>query len=121
MFKILILGIGGFLGTISRYLLYLWVDKHLPLIFPWGTFSVNIIGCFLIGLIIGGASKGLIDDQLRLFLVTGFCGGFTTFSTFSFDGIHLLEQGHFTSFTLYICGSVAFGLLAAYFGFVLLK
>lgn len=122
MLKILLLvGGGGFLGTVARYLLYMWVDKQLPVAFPWGTFGVNMIGCFLIGMIVAGASKGFIDEQTRLFLVTGFCGGFTTFSTFSFDGIHMLQQGHFATFSLYVLGSVALGLLAAYFGFVLLK
>lgn len=122
MIKLLLLvGFGGFLGTVARYLVYIWVDKQLPVVFPLGSFIVNIAGCFLIGLILGAAGKSLIDDQLRLFLVTGFCGGFTTFSTFGFDGIVLLQQGQFTTFALYIMGSVTLGLLAAYFGFILLK
>jgi fluoride exporter len=123
MFKtIMMIGIGGFLGTIARYLTTLSVHRYLPISFPYGTFFVNILGCFLIGIFYGLSEKGsMIPDDWRLFLTVGFCGGFTTFSTFANDNLSLLQDSEFFNFALYTGLSVFLGLVAAYFGKVIIK
>jgi CrcB protein len=100
----------------------LLVSRLYPFQFPLGTFSVNLIGCFLIGAFVGLAEKGnILSPETRLFLITGICGGFTTFSTFSYDNIALLKSGEWFFFLLYIFGSVILGLLATYLGLLLIK
>ncbi len=89
----LAVGLGGFLGAISRYLLG-FVPGYYYLSFPVGTMLINFVGSFGIGLVVGAASLGTLSAREQLFLKTGFCGGFTTFSTFSLESITLLEQGH---------------------------
>jgi CrcB protein len=80
---ILAIGIGSFIGGILRYLLSLFIQNKFLSAFPFGTMSVNILGCFLIGLVFGLSDRGNISMEARLFLATGFLGGFTTFSAFS--------------------------------------
>jgi fluoride exporter len=87
MFKILmIVGTGSFAGGVMRYLAGIYMQRLTQSVYPYGTLSVNIIGCLLIGLFYGMAEKGnLLTPEWRIFLTTGLCGGFTTFSTFSHD------------------------------------
>lgn len=114
---LLIIGSGGFLGTISRYLLSRFVQNHVLSSFPFGTMTVNLVGCFLIGLLFGLADRGnVMNDELRLFLTVGFCGGFTTFSTFANENIALLRDGNILYFALYTAISVFVGILLTYFG-----
>jgi fluoride exporter len=117
MRSLLYVGIGGGLGSILRYIVQVFVGRHVPLIFPLGTFLVNCSGCFLIGIFYSLASKyTTITPEWRLFLITGICGGFTTFSTYSYDGLMLLKQGSNFAFLFYMLGSVVLGLLATFAG-----
>lgn len=123
MLKILLfIGSGSFLGGIARYLLSRGIQNSVITSFPLGTFWVNIIGCFLIGLIYGLSDRGTpISNELRLFLAVGFCGGFTTFSTFSNENLALLRDGSILYFSLYAGLSVFIGLLVTFGGHALTK
>ena len=122
MRAILFVGIGGGLGSILRYLISVLVGKHIPVVFPLGTLLVNISGCFLIGVFYSVAARhSAFNTDWRLFLITGICGGYTTFSTFSYDGMVLLRQGSNLSFIIYMLGSVVIGLLATVAGVALFK
>jgi CrcB protein len=113
---------GGGAGSLLRYLAQSWVGKWYQSQFPWGTFLINISGCLLIGFLLG-----IIDRQTtpatewKLLLVTGVCGGYTTFSTFSNEGLTLFKQGYYTYFFTYILGSVILGLLATFAGWAMTK
>lgn len=112
--NILLVGIGGAAGSILRYLL----QRTLNVNFPYGTLLVNIAGCLLIGLLWGLFTRH-VDEQRRLLLVTGFCGGFTTFSTFTYEGVEMLMENRWMTFLLYTFLSVVAGLAATYFGYKL--
>ena len=115
--NLLLVGFGGALGSIARFLVHKYVSQHYPHIFPIGTFFVNIIGCFLIGLFFGFATKHeYFTPAFRLLLMVGFCGSFTTFSAFTLEGMQLLDQHRFLIFTLYFALSVLFGLIATFTG-----
>ncbi|HLR37589.1 MAG TPA: fluoride efflux transporter CrcB [Chitinophagaceae bacterium] len=119
---ILFVGAGGFVGSVFRYLVQLFISKHFVSPFPWPTFAVNIVGCLLIGMLYALADRGqVMTPELRLLLVTGFCGGFTTFSSFAFDNVNLLQQGYVFHAFLYILVSVVLGILFAYLGVFLIK
>ncbi len=118
----LFIGIGGFLGSISRYLLSQYVDKKIDSIFPFGTFSVNILGCLILGVLYGLAEKeNLLTNELRLLLAVGFCGSFTTFSTFAYEKLQLIHQGEWITFAIYAVSSIAVGILATIGGVALVK
>jgi fluoride exporter len=122
MIRLLIIGTGSFFGGIARYLLSRFVQQHIPTTFPYGTFSVNIIGCLLIGMIYGLSDRfDVINAEWRMFLAVGFCGGFTTFSTFSNENLSLLKDGNFLYFMLYAGLSVLLGLAATYGGNLITK
>ena len=120
---LLIIGLGGGAGSILRYLMQVAVNRLIPaLAFPLGTFAVNITGCFLIGLFYGLSVKhAWFTDEWRLLLITGLCGGYTTFSSFSYESMGLITEGHFLYFGLYAGLSVLLGLCATWLGYMLLR
>ncbi len=119
---LLLVGTGGFLGSVSRFLASRWMQNIFPSAFPFGTFFVNISGCFLIGLIYGISEKSpLLTSGSKLFLVIGFCGGFTTFSTFANENLALLRSGEFFHFFIYTGLSVFLGIAATFFGVLITK
>lgn len=119
---LLIVGVGGFLGSIARYLVALVFAKTLISPFPLGTFIVNVFGCFLIGLFYGlSENYGWFTPQWRLFLATGFCGGFTTFSSFAYENLQLLQKEEYWTFGAYSVLSFVLGLLGAFAGVFLIK
>jgi CrcB protein len=120
--SLILVGIGSCAGGIARYLTQMLVQKHYPSSFPFGTLIVNLSGCFIIGILYALADKGnLLSPAMRLLLATGFCGGFTTFSTFAYENISLMRDGEFFYTSLYILLSVVVGLLAVYLGILLVK
>ena len=119
---ILLVGLGGGVGSIARFLCQRGVYAFYPHAFPFGTLLVNVAGCFIIGLLFGLIEKGaLLKPELRILLVTGFCGGFTTFSAFAAETIQLLKDGRLLYFFVYTVASVALGILATFTGITLFK
>ncbi len=115
--NILLVGLGGGIGSIARYICQKWFMDHYPHSYPWGTFIVNATGCFLIGIFWGLAFKSFAaNENWKLFLMTGICGGFTTFSAFTLEGIGLIKEERPGLFMTYIGGSILLGLLATYAG-----
>src|SRR5436305_1903512 len=112
MNNILLVGAGSFIGGICRYLMAQAVQLRFFTVFPYGTLSVNITGCFIIGVIYGMTEKFHLAPEWRLLLATGICGGFTTFSAFSFETISLLKDGQMLYGFVYIGSSIIAGLLA---------
>lgn len=108
-------GLGGFIGAIGRYLIGMFPGYYY-LEFPAGTMLINMIGAFCIGLIAGAIPLDVLTVRQQLLLKTGFCGGFTTFSTFSLEAFNLMEQGHWIMAGSYILLSVVLCLLGVFIG-----
>lgn len=120
--QLLLIGLGGGIGSIFRYLVSIWAVKRLVADFPFATFLVNITGCLLIGLLIGlSVRQNWLDEQMKLLLITGFCGGYTTFSTFSLENWGLFETGNYAHLIGNIAGSVLLGIGAVWLGLLLSK
>jgi fluoride exporter len=117
--KLLLVGVGGALGAMSRYLLGQWIAARAVPDFPWGTFAINITGSLLIGFVLGLANTGRISDEARLFLAVGTLGGYTTFSTFSYEALQLLTERSYTAFLGYALGQLTVGLGATWLGLIL--
>lgn len=118
----LLVGLGGFIGSVARYGVGLGFSKIIRLTFPYATFTVNLLGCLFIGLIFGLSEKyDWMTDEWRIFLTLGFCGGFTTFSTFAFENMSMLQNSNYLGFILYSVGSLLLGLLAVWGGLALTK
>jgi len=121
MKNLLLIFIGGGFGSVLRYLLSKFLNNSESGI-PYGTFAANILGSLLIGVILGIALKNnTLSQHSTLFLATGFCGGFTTFSTFAYENHIFLKAGDFTSFAMYTIASFVMGILAVFGGMYLAK
>lgn len=113
---------GGGIGSVLRYAVQLLLHERIvPYSFPWATLTVNVAGCFLIGLFYALSARLQLSDELKLMLTAGLCGGFTTFSTFSNDILALLKQGEVSLFVIYVCASIILGVLAVFAGSQLAK
>ncbi|MCS7000193.1 MAG: fluoride efflux transporter CrcB [Bacteroidota bacterium] len=120
--NILLVGVGGMVGSIARYLVAVWFSQRLPIGFPFGTFTVNIAGCFLIGLILGAAGRlGFLSLEWRLLLATGFCGGFTTYSSLMYEAVEMIEAGQYAMLALYVVSTTLLALLATVTGLALTR
>ncbi len=117
MKQILLVGLGGFLGSVLRFLLSKFNNTVFAYGIPVGTLFVNILGSLLIGIFAGIFVKELGNHHLKFLLATGFCGGFTTFSTFSLENVTMLQNGQTGTAILYMSVSLILGLLGVLFGF----
>ena len=122
MKQLIIVFIGGGIGTVFRYL----ISKLIPYSgdgFPWSTFSSNLIGCFMIGILSSYFLRVFSNDQsdIVLFATIGVCGGFTTFSTYAYENLNLLKSGDHLTFLIYTLISVIFGIMMVYLGMIIHK
>lgn len=109
--------VGGGLGSAARLVLSTFVQQRAPFAFPLGTFIINVTGSFVIGIVAQvGLDTGVFSPEARFFLTTGLCGGFTTFSTFSYETIQLIEDGQYGTAAVYIGASVVLSLVACVLG-----
>ncbi len=119
---IIYIAVGGAIGSVLRFFMSLFVNKYWSNNFPLATFFTNVLGCFLIGLIIGFLEKNnLTDSNLKWILVTGFCGGFTTFSTFALENVTLFQNQNSLISLLYIGMSIFLGIIAVWVGLFISK
>lgn len=116
MIILLEVGVGGMIGAPSRYVMDQYISSRTEGAFPWGTFVINATGALLLGLIVGLAAYHRLGPVPVAIVGTGFCGAYTTFSTFSYETIRLLEEGRFLSALYNVAGSLAVGLLGAGLG-----
>jgi fluoride exporter len=122
MYKAIILvGIGGFFGSILRFVISYHFGAKTLSSFPYGTFIVNILGSFIVGILLALTLDDLAGPESRLLLATGFCGGFTTFSTFSYEFFAMLQDGQTEMALFYISLTLVSGLLAVWAGFLVIK
>ena len=118
MKQLILVFVGGGAGSVLRYVISRTLNSSSTI--PYGTFAVNILGSLLIGFLLGLSFKeNLLSSNSMLLLVTGFCGGFTTFSAFTYENQVFLKNGDLFSFLLYGMGSVILGVGAVYLGFIL--
>lgn len=120
MIPILWVGLGGFLGANARYLLAGWAARHFGTFFPYGTFIINITGSFILGFFLAFAElRPWVHPSARLFFPIGFVGAYTTFSTYTYESMVLMQRGEFMLGATYIVGSVMAGLIAVFAGIAL--
>ncbi len=110
------LSAGGIAGTLARYWIGSWVAARMRTVFPYGTFLINVSGSFTLGLLMGLVDRGILTPALRLMLAVGFCGAYTTFSTWMVDADRLFAAHHDATAAWYLLGSLAAGLAATSLG-----
>lgn len=111
--QILFVGLGGASGSIFRFLMSVFINKYSSMGFPLATFIINILGCFCIGIFSNYLSP---NDNLRFLLIAGFCGGYTTFSTFAFENLNLIQNNQLATAVIYTLLSVIIGIAAVWGG-----
>lgn len=122
MNSLIAVALGGALGSVARYAMNAQVTKLMGLNFPWGIMSVNILGCFIMGVVAEALALHFnASQEMRSFLMTGILGGFTTFSAFALDASVLVERHAYAPAALYIAGSVAGSILALFVGLYLVR
>ena len=120
MLNIALVAIGGAIGSVARYLVGVWSVRIAGPNFPWGTFTVNIVGAFLIGLLVEIIARRFdASAEMRVFVVTGIIGGFTTWSSFTLDAVVLFERGDIGLSALYLMGSLVVSFAAIFAGLAL--
>jgi CrcB protein len=118
--NLLLVGLGGAAGSMLRYLTSVLVNKYTTVLFPWATFTINILGCLVIGFLVALTEKQpWAGDGFKYLFITGFCGGYTTFSAFANENFSLFNGGHSVTALTYIAASVVCGLLAVWAGLAL--
>jgi len=118
---VIAIGAGSFIGGVCRYLLSQFIQARFLSTFPFGTLSVNIVGCFAIGLVFALSDRGNLAQEWRLIIATGVLGGFTTFSAFSNETFGMLRDGQYWYAMLYVAASILFGILATFIGYSTIK
>lgn len=118
----LIVGTGGFIGSVMRYLVQFYVERGLNSTFPLGTLVANIAGSLIIGMVFAFAEKGnMLSAEWRIFLTVGICGGFTTFSSFAYNNFNMIKEHSFGQLLLNVGGNLFLGILAVYVGVILIR
>lgn len=117
-----IIGAGGFLGSIARYLTQIVVERYLHSSFPWGTFAANIAGSFIIGAVYALSERGnLLTPEVRMFMAVGFCGGFTTFSSFAYNNLTMISENNYFQLLANVGLSLFFGISAVFLGIIAIR
>jgi CrcB protein len=119
---IIYVAIGSAIGGVARFLLQQFIQRRVATTFPYGTLGVNLLGCLVIGIVVGLADKGnILSPNGRIFLAVGLCGGFTTFSSFINENHSMLQDGELLNTFIYISASVILGLILTTLGIFLIK
>ncbi len=122
MKTILYVGLGGAAGSIFRYLTAVFTNRYLASTFPLATFFTNVVGCFLIGVFMSWLEKNnILNGPLKWLLITGFCGGYTTFSTFALENIQLMQNQQTLWAFIYSIGSIVLGVASVWLGMIIAK
>lgn len=116
--QVLLVAVGGALGAVTRYVLGTWIARIFGPDFPVGTFVINVSGAFVFGVVLGLANDGILSANARLFLAVGVLGGYTTFSTFSYETLSLIQDGTMGLALLNVAGQLLLGVGAAYLGLI---